>query len=77
MAIECNTRTVLQLIEQMGWKLAPCPHLRWLDTLGHHVIVTLQSEHGFSAFEIKYDPEEKEFTYFRASDPLRGTLLDV
>jgi len=72
MVIECNTGTVLRLIEQMGWKLAPCPHLQWLDKLGNHIIVKLQSEHGFSAFEIKYDPEEKEFTYFRALEPLMG-----
>lgn len=75
MAVECTTATVLKTIEQAGWKVAPCPHLHWLDELGHHVIVRLNSEYGLSAFEVKYNPEEKEFTYFKALDPMDMALL--
>ena len=75
MPVECTTATALKAIEQAGWEIAPCPHLHWLDELGHHIIVRLHSEYGLSAFELKYDPKEKDFTYFRALDPLDRVLI--
>lgn len=72
---DCSTATILKLIEGFGWKLPSCPCIHWLDKLGHDVIVRLHSKSGFSAFHIQYDPNEKEFTYFRALDPLEMMRL--
>lgn len=70
MPLECTTGTILRSIEQAGWKVAPCPHIQWLDKMGYHTIVIFHSEYGYSGFEVKYDPEERDFTYFRALHPL-------
>lgn len=68
--MECTTATVLQCIKDNGWEIPQCPNLLWLDKLGHDVIVRLRSKSGYSAFHVKYDPDDKEFTYFRALDPV-------
>lgn len=68
--MECTTATILKFIEDHGWELPPCPHLQWLDKLGHDVIIRLHSKSGYSAFHVKYDPVDEEFTYFHALDPL-------
>ncbi len=68
--MECTTTTILKCIKDHGWEVPQCPNLLWLDKLGHDVIVCFHTKSGYSAFHVKYDPEVKDFTYFRALDPL-------
>ncbi len=70
MKTECSTRSALKVIESMGYKIPRCPHIHWLDKLGHHIVVACFSEFGLSAFELKYDPEECDYTYFSILNPL-------
>ena len=68
--MKCTTATILKCIKGHGWEIPQCPYFLWLDKLGHDVIVRFHTKSGYSAFHVKYDPNAKEFTYFRALDPL-------